>query len=238
MIDLPKFMEPLRRLGDGFPEEAVRETLRRKDETVPVLLHCLEEVARSPESEEWEDDFILLEFAMYLLAEWRESRALDPILRIARHPRVDALFGDLTTEGLPSILASVCEEDPRRLIPLLGDRDADEFARGAVLAAWGSLMEAGVLPRSDLLGLLMEAHANWCGERPSFVWDGWISLVADLRLPELLSVVEELYEKGFADPGFQTLEQVRQAARRGPKTEIQWKQGYRLIESTIDEMEW
>lgn len=35
MIDLPEFMEPLRRIGNGFPEEAVRETLRRKEEIRP-----------------------------------------------------------------------------------------------------------------------------------------------------------------------------------------------------------
>ncbi len=41
----------------------------------------------------------------------------------------------------------------------------------------------------------------------------WVSLVADLQLPELLPVVEDLYEKGFADPRFQTLDGVHSAAQ-------------------------
>ena len=91
-----------------FPREALEQATARKDEITPHLLKILERVADDPDGALDQEDSAYL-YALYLLAQFRETRAYPLVIRIASLPpeTVDELLGDTITEGLPKILASV-----------------------------------------------------------------------------------------------------------------------------------
>src|SRR5262249_57512706 len=101
-----------------FPREALEQAAAQKDEITPHLLKILERVANDPDEILYRDDSSY-HYALFLLAQFRETRAYPLVVRIASLPpeMVDALLGDTITEGLPKILASICSSHTT-LIPL------------------------------------------------------------------------------------------------------------------------
>ena len=132
--------------------------LARREEAIPPLLQILEQVPVLCANEEWDSEWMIHEYALYLLS---------------------------------------------------------EFARGSALDAIGILFQQGRITRSVFECCLMELHALIELE-PAHVWDAWISLVTDFRCTFLLDKVRTLYERGFADPGFQALAEVEAQFPRKP----------------------
>jgi hypothetical protein len=100
--------------NDGyFARAAVTEALARRDEIVPELLRILEAVADDPQRYAKEPDHMALTYAMFLLAQFRETRACPLLVRIFSAPGETAfdLVGETVTEDLCSILASVSGGD-------------------------------------------------------------------------------------------------------------------------------
>jgi hypothetical protein len=120
----------------------------------------------------------------------------------------DALLGDLITEGVPSLLASLCEDAPATLEAAASDFDLDPFVRGAamdallVLGFQGSLAEERLQRAFDVLLATFEARGP--AEDPT----AWAFLVIALEtagfaafLPRLLAACAKgLVDKELVDP--------------------------------------
>src|SRR2546428_12806384 len=130
MDSLPDFLKPLENLIRPFPREAVRQVIARREESVPHLIRAIEWVQQNADQVAG-SDFMLHLYALHLLAQFGETRAYRPIVRLARHAIVDDLVGDTITESLAGIIASVCDGDERPIRQLIEDVNADEYARGA-----------------------------------------------------------------------------------------------------------
>src|SRR5687767_14441362 len=131
-----EILQALSHKDNNFPREALEQAGAGREEITPHLLKILERVADDP------SEFLDLEdysyyYAIYLLAQFRETRAYPLIVRIVSLPpdTVDELLGDMITEGLPKILASVCGGDASLITLLAEDASADKFVRGAALHA-------------------------------------------------------------------------------------------------------
>ena len=109
-----------------FPRTAVREAVARREDLTPALLGVLEDAARDPRPFASEDRMVHI-FAMYLLAQFRETRAYPLLVKIFSAPAesIHDLAGDVVTEGLGSILASVSGGD----IGGMGDKAVRRHAR-------------------------------------------------------------------------------------------------------------
>ncbi|MCX6929225.1 MAG: DUF1186 domain-containing protein, partial [Verrucomicrobia bacterium] len=82
----------------------------------PELLRVLESVAEDPVKHVERKDYMLHDFALYLLAQFREKRAYAPIVKMFSAPGETPfdLFGDTVTEGLSRIGACFRLSVPRR----------------------------------------------------------------------------------------------------------------------------
>jgi hypothetical protein len=233
---LPDYLKPLATLTRPFPHEAVVAAIERRKESVPHLLAALERVANHPEEFIGDPDAILHEFALYLLAQFRETRAIRPSLVIARHPRVDDLLGDLITGGLGPILASVAGGDPMPIQSLVEDEKAEEFARGAGIEALGAMSRHGLWPESVFASYLSQLYTVRLERKPSHVWDALISVSADFAMGEHLELIRDVFEEGLADPGYDTFKNVSAMIRSGSRTNLETCANYRLIDDAIGEM--
>jgi hypothetical protein len=236
MLDLPDYLKPLEFLTQPYPKDAVDAVLARGEEAIPPLLQVLERLPVLCARDEWGSELMIHEYALYLLSEFGERRAFPLILEIARLPVLDDLLGDGITEALPKALAATFFGELNAFYPLIEDQQADEFARGSALSAIGILFKQERITRSAFECCLMELYALIELE-PVHVWDTWVSLVADFRCTFLLDKVRTLYERGFADPGFQSLAEVEAELKKSELTgHVSY--GYKAFSNVHDCMSW
>jgi len=235
MIEVPDFMKPLETLVRPFPSAAVEEVIARRGESTPYLLEVLAwteaNAAEVPRS------FMLHEYALFVLAQFREVRAYDVAVRIARSRHVHQLLGETVSSGLGPILASLSGGDTRLIQTLIEDEEADEFARSSGICAMGALFRTGLLPRqsfSEYLGVLFDGGLR---REHSFVWDELVIACTDLGMSEHLEAIRVAFEEGLADPGFEAWHSVQQRLTSDTVSEAELME-FRLIDDAIEEMSW
>ena len=155
-----------------FPEQAVRAAIRQREAVTPILLAALEAAADDPEGLQVGDAKMLHIYAMYLLAQFREKAAYPILVRFFSVPgelMLD-LTGDLVTEDLRRILASVCDDDLAPIQRMIEDPAVNEYVRSACLKALVILVGEGRVPRERSRGLIDDAVVEmrgWaCFRRP------------------------------------------------------------------------
>ncbi len=233
MVPVPDYLKPLERVTRPFPRNAVEEAIARREEAVPHLLEALHWAADRPA--EVKRDVMIHLFALYLLAQFRDERALGPALRIARYSQVDNLLGDTVAEGLGPLLASLAGRDPRPIQTLIEDEAADEFARGSGVIALGAMTLAGKMTREELSAYLGKLFDGGLLREASHVWDELISVCADFRLVEHREKIETCYDEDLADWFYESPESVEDRINATHDNPFELEK-YALIEDTIAEM--
>jgi len=187
-------------------ERALRAALEQREAITPELIAAIDRVSADPARYLKDDEDCLHLFALYLLAQFRETRALDAFVRFFSLPGEQSLdlTGDLVTENGAAVLASVCGGDPEPLLRLLHDESVNPFVRGqaifalAVQALWGERPRAAVVEELRRLFHTLPKPGN------DYVWAELTSLVSDFNAPELApearrAFAEELVDESVLD---------------------------------------
>jgi hypothetical protein len=184
--------------AESFPLDAIL-TLRQKwSEARGRLLDALRAYAsgenRSPENAE------TVFFGLHLLAEKRETEALDPLLAVALEG--EALYdmiGDATAETLSAILISLYDGDPGKLKRVIEAAGADPWARVAALECYAWLVATGELPPEAGQEYLRSLFETLEPREAHPVWYGWQGCVSLLGLAELESLAARAFRSGFVE---------------------------------------
>ena len=241
MSDTPEAL--LTRLAESpnhpYPEAIIREMISRREEMIPALLAVLEDAGTWPahylEGGRWKS----LTFAAYLLAQFRETRAFKPLCATLNLPAdtTNDLWGDMITEGMGRILASVYDGDDTPLRAILANRGAYEFAQAAsVTKAYLCLLAAGVVTREYVQYLTSEVLTHMLPREPHFGWDGWTGLCADLGLADLVPLIESAIKDDLLDPTYYGFDELIRRAKSG-RTYLRGEK-LSFIEDTIKETSW
>ena len=189
------------RVTGRFEREAVETAVAHKEEVIPELLHVLEEIADPDRAaqRDAEGDFMAQLYAMFLLAQFRETRAYPLVVRIALLPGdlLDSLFGYFVTESLGRVLASVCDGNLEGIQSIIENADADEWARGAALGSLVTLVAAGVKTREEILSYFASLFHGKLTDENEIVWSDLVVYCADLSASELLGDIDRAYEPLF-----------------------------------------
>jgi len=212
-MNVETILQHIERRGRNFPKEALREAAARGDEIVPALVAILERTLAEPD--DVPEDYSGHLFAMVLLAQLREERALDPLLRIARLPSdtLDDLTGDVLTEDFASILASVCGTDLDPVKALIEDPEVDEYAREAALKALTLRVVHGLLSRDELVAYHRHLLEEGLEREPSHAWDVVVNESADIHPGENLALLRRAFDEDRVDEIYITREEVEAYAR-------------------------
>lgn len=241
MSDTPEDL--LARLAEApnhpYPEAIILAMIRRREEMKPALLAVVEDAGARPsyylEGGRWK----ALIFAAYLLAQFRETRAFKPLCATLNLPSevTDALWGDVLTEDMGRMLASVYDGDDAPLRAILANPGAYEFAQSAsVPKAYLCLLEAGVVTRDHVQSVAADVLTNLLPREPHFGWDGWTGLCADLGFADLLPLIERAIDEDLLDPMYYGFDELIRRAKSGG-TNIR-REKVALIEDTIKETSW
>ncbi|MEO8350229.1 MAG: DUF1186 domain-containing protein [Chthoniobacteraceae bacterium] len=238
MNSLPDFLQPLETLIRPFPHEAIIAAIDHREESIPHLLHALEWADQNTdEANHGEPPYMLHLFALFLLAQFRETRSYPLVVSMARNAQVEDLLDDVITEDLGSILASVCGGDTRLIEGMIEDPTLYEFVRGAAVNALGVLLHTGAKTREEISGYIGELLTNRLEREPNHAWDCAIGICSDFGFREHIDTIRKCYAAGLADPMFDLLEDVEAEIVRPPGDPDRWRlMRYTLIDDTIAEI--
>jgi hypothetical protein len=218
-MEVSEIVSQLERFNRKFERAAVEAAVARREEVTPELLRVLEEIADPKIAAERgaEGDYMAHLYAMFLLAQFRETRAYPLVVRIAQLPSdlLDSLFGDFITEGLGKVLASVCGGDMQGIRSIIENTDADEWVRGAALGGLATLVAAGVTSREEILSYFASLFHGKLTDKNEIVWSDLVVYSTDLYATELLGDIEKAYEEGLVDPTIICMDDVRDDFAKG-----------------------
>ncbi|MBI2424947.1 MAG: DUF1186 domain-containing protein [Candidatus Hydrogenedentes bacterium] len=226
-----------------FPRKAVEAAMEMRESITPELLRILEDtVERAGEiaDEDKEGAYFAHLYAMYLLAQFRETRAYPLVLRCARldEDLLDALTGDFVTEDLCRVLASVCGGDTGPIEELIEDRGAGEYTRSAALRSLLVLVAEGGKSRDEVMMYFKILFEEKLERSYSHAWDSLVACAVRLYPEEVSGQIAAAFDGGLVDPGFISPQDVEKALKRGKDSVLEdlfrFERGY--IKNVIDEM--
>jgi len=226
-----------------FARAAVEEAVARREEITPDLLRILEETVNRAAQIDAEGDYMAHLYAMFLLAQFRDTRAYPLVVRFASLPGdlLDSLCGDFITEDLGQVLASVCGGDLSGIQSLIENEDVDEWVRGAALSSLVTLVAAGQKSRDEIVNYFAGLFRGKLVRQWSHAWDTLVSYTSDLYPEELLDDIEQAYEEGLVDPGYIGFDDVKRDLAAGKDrvlARLADNPHRRLVSDTVAEMGW
>lgn len=241
-MDVEEIIEELEFYDGTFPRQALKEAVVKKEQITPLLLKILEEAADNIEDLLEQEDYMAHIYAMFLSAQFREKRAYPLIVNFFSVPGEISLevTGDVVTEYLDRILASVCGGDVGLIKQLAENEAADEFVRIAALESLVCLVAIGQKPREEVLAYYKSLFESGLSKQHSLFGGGLVACCTDLYPEEMYPEIKRAFEEDLIDESFIDLNWVdRQLAlgREAVLAELQDSR-YQLIDSTIRELEW
>jgi hypothetical protein len=194
---------------DALPVEALSAAIEQRDVMSPLLAAELARIAADPnDAMEQPEAYVDVSFALYLLAQFRESAALAPLLSLLALPEedLDDLLGDIVIEHGPQLIASVCGGDVAAIKHLVENTLADPYARDAGLRALLLLVADDVLARDDLIEYLRSLSRRMHAKDE--LWPMWVLAATMLYPAELMPEIRAAFRAGRIDEEIVTLKEV------------------------------
>ena len=182
-------------------DAALRAAIEQRQTITPELITAIDQVTANPDFYLKNHGHCQLSFAIYLLAQFRETRALDAFLRFFSLPGEHALelTGDMIMEQGAAVLVSVCGNDPAPLLKLIHDESVNEYVRTQAID--GLLVQAGWGERSR--EAVIEDLRGWFQTLPkpgnAYVSAGLMCAIADLNAQELIPAAHQAFAEGLVD---------------------------------------
>jgi hypothetical protein len=138
-----------------FQREALEQAILHQEAITPILLEIISHIADDPEFLHENMDYMGFTYALYLLAQFREKRAYPIIVRYfgqlgLEDDELDPT-GDVVTEDLKNILASVYDGNLNPIKRIIENREVNEYVRSAALRSLVVLYGNDLISREELI---------------------------------------------------------------------------------------
>lgn len=202
-MTIQEIIEQLTHQQETFPQQAVIEAIKQQETITPELLRIVEYAASNAEAVASHDDSLDPLFAIYLLAQFREKRAYFPLVNFitADFMFVDRILGDILTEDMGRILASVCDGDISLICGIIENPDLNEFVRCAGLDALLVLVAQNIKTREEILEYFRSLFNGKLESDDSFVWSSLVCSCCDIYAKEVIQEIEQSFNNGLVDTG-------------------------------------
>jgi uncharacterized protein len=237
-MDVQEILEILAN-DEGLPVEAIRAAEADRAAVIPAFLQAVEQYVSGDEAaraKPWPIFFIF-----HLLGSWREKPAYRPLARLLNLPAddLDRVLGGAITENTHRVMAAVFDGDPQPLYDVILNENADEFARSRMLEVLAMVALRGELAREEVEQFLHASFTKFQAEPGSFVWNGWQSAVAILRLEEMKPLVKQAFDEQWIDPSLMEYRHFLadfQIAVERPDAPFESPEEYTLFGDTVEEL--
>jgi hypothetical protein len=239
-MEVAQILEELAYDMGVLPREAIEAAISKRRLITPYLLKILEDAANQIEEIIEFDNYQGHLYAMYLLAQFREKAAYPFIIKLISYPDEipHSIVGDVLTEDLSRILASVSSGDIEPLQSLVENPHISEYVRAAAQTSMVTLVGCGMHSREKIMKYFKSLFYEKLEKRPSFVWDNLVSCCCDLYPQEVTDEIQEAFASGLVDPCFISLEEIGAILAESKENHLfRLFQNAELIDDTVTEME-
>jgi hypothetical protein len=229
-----------------FQREALQAAILQQKAITPALLSIIERIANNPQFLDENPDYMGFTYALYLLAQFREKRAYSYIVQYFAQlgTDIEALdaTGDIVTEDLNRILASVCQGDLSLIKQLIEDSKHNEFVRSAALKSLVVLYNRDQLTREELIAYFQTLINDKLEreEAPSF-WGALANCCYDIYPEELYDALVDCFERDLVDIFMIDKDDIDRSMRMGKEqilAKLKANRHSQFIDDVITEMEW
>jgi hypothetical protein len=226
-----------------FPRKAIEEAIARPEQITPELLKVLDHAAQNVQKLVDQESYMAHLYAMYLLAQFRERRAYPLIVRFFSIPGEVTLdlTGDVVTEDLGRILASVSDGEIDLMASLVENEQANEYVRDASLDGLVTLVARGVRSRDEIIAYFQSLYQGKLAREYSFIWDGLVHASTELYPGEVLEDIKRAFQDDLVNEAFIGFDSVESALALGKEKVLEHlreDKRHTFIDDTISEMEW
>jgi hypothetical protein len=241
-MNLEEIISELEYHTGTFPRLALEKAIEEKEAITPLLLGTLEKFKNNLEELEEDSSYMLHIYSLFLLAQFRETKAYPLIIEFFSAPGEICLdvTGDVVTEYLGRILASVSGGNIDLIKQLIENPESNEFVRGAALHSLLVLVVQEVIPREEVIQYFEELFSNKFKKENSYIWSDLIVNATRLYPLELKEHIDRAYQSGLVDQFFISQKDVNYYLKIGLEAclkELRESPRYFWIEDTISEME-
>lgn len=239
-MEMTQIIEELAYDMGVLPREAIEAAIVKQAQITPLLLNILKDAIDRVDEIIEDDNYQAHLYALYLLAQFREEEAFPLVIQLFSFPGEipHAIAGDILTEDLSRILASVCGKDILLLKEMIENPSINEYVRAVCVTTLVILVGCGSISRDLVLEYFRSLLVNKLEKRSSFVWDNLIASCCLLYPQEIYEEIAVAFEQSLVDRDFISIQDVC-AALKEEKTKhlLQLHQTTELIDDTVAEME-
>jgi hypothetical protein len=240
-VEIEGILKELEFQTGRFPRQALEAAIARREEIIPHLLEILEQATIHAEDFLGRKGYMAHIYAMFLLAQFREKRAYPLLVKLASLPGElpQDLTGDVVTEDLDKMLASVCCGDTSLIEGLIEDADINEYVRSAAVRALLTLAACGEVPRDEVVAYYKSLFEAKLERQPAVLWSSLVNCSVHLYPEELYDDIQQAFEEGLVGRFYVNEEDVERTLSLGkePVLERLKQSRYHLIRDTIEQME-
>ena len=195
-----------------LPEKAIEWIREHREPAVPRLIEVVRTAtagARAGKCPEGNAHFM----ALFLLTELRAKEALPAILEAVCLPGELPfnLFGDAITSVLARILPALTDDPLEVLDNLIANEELNEYVRWEGARGYLFLVRDGRISREEAVGHLAD-HLRVLIDRADVPVTAYlVNELASLAPRKALELIDEAYDRGMADPGLITREEVNES---------------------------
>lgn len=239
-MEIPQILEELAYDLGELPREAIEAAVAKREHITPYLIKILEDAVKRIDEIIEDDNYQGHLYAIYLLSQFREQRAYPYILKLFSFPGEipHAIAGDVLTEDLGRIFASVCGDSIDPLLELIENDSINEYVRAACQSSLVTLVGCGFLPRKQIIDYFKSLLDYKLEKKPSFVWDNLIAACCDLYPEEIYPSILKAFENQLVDSTYFSLSDVAMVLAEDKNSRLfSLFQEAELIDDTVTEME-
>jgi Protein of unknown function (DUF1186) len=241
-MELTEIIAELENYTGTFPRLALESAIAEQKAITPILLATVTEWKSKLEELSERPNYFLHLYAMYLLAQFKESQAYLPIVEFFSVPGDISMdvTGDLATEDLGRILASVCDGNIEPIKQLIENQQANEYVRSSALSSLIILVIQGAIEREVVIKYFEELFSTRLEREYSFVWTKLVMKSAMLAPLELKQQIERAFDAELVEEFFfgrKDVDDYINLSQEASLNELRGNKHYASIENTISEME-
>lgn len=245
-MNIEEILEELSRNNGYFPEDAVIAADSFQSGLQPLFIKELASIAEDPVHVQSIDETYMFHiYAVFFLAKWRVKQAFPILVKIFSQNKEgsDSIWGDLITEGLPSILASVYTDEMDELVAMMLDMSIGEFERSAVADSLLTLFVEGVISRETAVEILQRCleHCIDLNLENDYLPANLVCSLADLHPLDSMPIIEKAFQQGLVDPMTVTFDEIKRDARENKdKMLVSLKKSgdKQFVSDVVSEMSW
>lgn len=190
-------------LSSVYLRDEVEAALHHQEALTPHLLKIIEDVAENPLRQVLEEHNAHV-YAATLLSYFREPAAHQPLARafsIAPEPLAD-LWGDMTTETLPTLLFNTCNGQIETIKGLVVNRTIDQYVRCAAMEALSYVAAFDPSRRDEVVQFFQGLFTGEEADRESYFWGNLTATLCDLHPGDSMEVIRKGFDDKIVQPGF------------------------------------